>query len=1078
MSLTVRQSLTALFRRQSRKGEECKFEDLLNTAVTGMKITRRIPFATLSFWLVLLSFTSEVVTPRATSSSSPSLSVSPSPSVPVHMFPRSPFPLFPRPAVPPSQSPEYLWYEAENMRGFSTTARHEPVLNPSYLNYPKAKAPGWGINGPGVSAEWSQGGESEWNSAAASADEAKATIYQDIEVPRAGDYKVWVRYADWARRTESFTIRITQGTEGATGRRGDGENARNGARPTFPVPLFPRFPVSFTHEFGAKDVIDPHDEISMYWSWAFAWDGASVKLEKGPARISIEIEKAAGAPRQVDCVLVTNDSAYVPSGRRKPDFAAMRYLHEWAQARTPRTPLSPVIEAAAPSVVPRSWQRPRIAGRDFCMPWNISKEFWPLYDKPAAERPLYPFNAEPTEEFVKTYKGAPAVPIFDSKLVVPVIYIPHIPELLKEGSPFLRYLRETKAPFAVLINYGTAAMSPADAQAVFKLLTGELRDQFLGWVSGESVGYVWDSSATDLKISPSMTRQELLEAHRVFYTTALDKKWGSIFQTATGPMWDKLIPAQSTSSTSFAHALAEWGVRLLGMETAAVQPMFAMRIAFTRGAARQFGGAFAYYHAPNFGDTATTFTNAQNFAGPGHFFHSRYGATMGPSLSWYRKSYYLYYMSGVSAIYLEQGFDQFFKPGPGEHPYQLNPLGRITHEFMRFAEKHPDRGTPYTPVAFLLDRAHGWEMTDYPQWPFGVSQINRSDRALRELFGVAYYPGLVVEGEPATADRQAFVNGIFGDIFDVIVTSEGRPSASSGRPSTSSVQRRLFTGTAGVSPAPATRSLAKGFNAHAPKTDFQRSPLSASPRLRVSASPRPPISVSPLSDYRAVVVGGHIEWSPAWSQRLTDYVRGGGTVVLNAAQIKGLPEQLLGIRLAKTPAESDSAKCLAEPNQDLAGQMFRYEKVELKGATALITAATGDPLVTVNKLGKGSIIFSALPDLLGIDERVTPFAAHMLAHIFSDATPVRVRGDVEYLINRTDTTWVVTLFNNNGVHKPQQGLAQVDRSAIVNATITVPGQQLRSATDWITDKPLEVNKTQNSVSVTLPPGAVVIVELK
>ena len=32
------------------------------------------------------------------------------------------------------QSAEYLWYEAENMRGFSTTPTGEPVLNPSWLN--------------------------------------------------------------------------------------------------------------------------------------------------------------------------------------------------------------------------------------------------------------------------------------------------------------------------------------------------------------------------------------------------------------------------------------------------------------------------------------------------------------------------------------------------------------------------------------------------------------------------------------------------------------------------------------------------------------------------------------------------------------------------------------------------------------------------------------------------------------------------------------------------------------------------------------------------------------------------------
>src|SRR4029450_9697899 len=107
------------------------------------------------------------------------------------------------------------------------------------------------------------------------------------------------------------------------------------------------------------------------------------------------------------------------------------------------------------------------------------------------------------------------------------------------------------------------------------------------------------------------------------------------------------------------------------------------------------------------------------------------------------------------------------------HAFELNPLGRITEEFMRFAARHPDRGTPYTPIAFLLDPAHGWEMTDYPQWPFGVSQINRSDRALRGLFGTAYYPGLVREGEPASGERQAFVPGVFGDIFDVLIAASG-----------------------------------------------------------------------------------------------------------------------------------------------------------------------------------------------------------------------------------------------------------------------------------------------------------------
>ena len=514
-------------------------------------------------------------------------------------------PASPRPRVPMSPAAEYLWYEAENMRGFATKPTGEPMQNPAYRNLPKAQAPGWGINGPGVSAEWSQGGESEWNSAAASADETSAKIYQDVEIPRGGSYRLWIRYADWANRSENFVVRITQEADAEP--RGHGNTEKDvitqspvsvSASPRSDVSASPRPRVSaspttpapheiFRHEFGTSGLIDAHDEVSMYWGWAFTWDSAAAQLEKGPARISIEIEKPAAARRHVDCLLLTNDLAYVPEGRRKPDFAAARYLREWSTARPQ---LSSLLQPASSSAsLPLAWQRPKLAGRDFLMPWNITPEFWKLYDQPAAERPLYPFNAEPIEEFVKKYKGAADVPLFSSKLVVPVIYINNLPDYLKEGSPFLRYLRETKAPFAVSINYGAASLSPEDGRAAWKLLTGEFKDQFLGWISGESVGYVWEQAPAQLKISPTMSRRELLEAHRVFYTDAIARKWADLFHTDTGAMWDKLIPAQSTSSTSFAHALTEWGVRLLGVETAAVQPMFGMRTAFTRGAAIRRG---------------------------------------------------------------------------------------------------------------------------------------------------------------------------------------------------------------------------------------------------------------------------------------------------------------------------------------------------------------------------------------------------------------------------------------------------------------------------------------------------------
>ena len=119
-------------------------------------------------------------------------------------------------------------------------------------------------------------------------------------------------------------------------------------------------------------------------------------------------------------------------------------------------------------------------------------------------------------------------------------------------------------------------------------------------------------------------------------------------------------------------------------------------------------------------------------------------------------------------------------------------------------------------------------------------------------------------------------------------------------------------------------------------------------------------------------------------------------------------------------------------------------------------------------------MFVAVPDLLGEDERMTPFAAHTLAHVFADAVPVKVTGDVEYLINRTANGWIVTLLNNNGVFKPQQGMAQVDRSAYVTATITLP--QMKSATEWISESALKTDNGKTTIQI--PPGGLAIVEIR
>src|SRR5438552_8823085 len=99
--------------------------------------------------------------------------------------------------------PFHLWLEPEWFDG----------VKGSFAYWTGAAKPtgSWGIAGPGISAEWSQGGESEWNSIGAAADETRASCRRSIVIPRGGSYKVWVRYVDHRHKAEPFRVTIEQG---------------------------------------------------------------------------------------------------------------------------------------------------------------------------------------------------------------------------------------------------------------------------------------------------------------------------------------------------------------------------------------------------------------------------------------------------------------------------------------------------------------------------------------------------------------------------------------------------------------------------------------------------------------------------------------------------------------------------------------------------------------------------------------------------------------------------------------------------------------------------------------------------
>src|SRR5881227_1439853 len=126
--------------------------------------------------------------------------------------------------------PFHLWLEPEWFDG----------VKGSFAYWPGTAKPtgAWGIAGPGISAEWSQGGESEWNSIGAAAAETKARCERKIVVPRIGVYKIWVRYVDHRNKTEPFRVTIAQ-----AGRADQGG------------------------ELGAQPILPANDEYQLFWGF-------------------------------------------------------------------------------------------------------------------------------------------------------------------------------------------------------------------------------------------------------------------------------------------------------------------------------------------------------------------------------------------------------------------------------------------------------------------------------------------------------------------------------------------------------------------------------------------------------------------------------------------------------------------------------------------------------------------------------------------------------------------------------------------------------------------------------------------
>lgn len=889
---------------------------------------------------------------------------------------------------------ETIWLEAEHLDGLKGYCW--PMGRPDM----KKTDGHWALSGPGWAAEWNQGGESGFLSIATAADDDRAVVTKSLDIPADGKYFVWVRYGDWREKPEPFEVRIEQaGSPAATGK------------------------------YGETPVVEEDNETKLYFGWSFGWSNFETKLKNGPAKLSLVSTTKAPEPRQIDVIVLTTDASYRPRIKERPQHPSRALLDSYRQGKL--AGLEPLARRKPQLDVPESWKPRTFKDKGFLYLWNVSPTDNWLSDDP--NRVLFPYHLrdeDARKEFEQIYGGKQDVPIFSDPRIVPTFHgvgggmfgtDPKTGEVLENGKKFARWLdANPNRQWGMMMNYHPGVKVGEKGIEQFT----KYRDRFVGSISGEDLGYFnIDPKAMQAATAGLTTRRQVADAIGTLAKAANAEKYRKVYDRDIDKNpYEDVIACLSVGNIVFMPLSLEWGARTVGYESAAATAvMLPMRMAFMRGGARQHGSLTATYRSSNFGDSATIFSISQSYSSPKNMLDNYYSVFSGSGMTWYKFDIWYQYMAGSSMFYHEQGFDEYWKPGgttaAGLKEVQLSPKGKLVDRFLRVTAKNPERGAAYTPVAILVDYAHGWEPSNY--WPNSFKNYHQNpdkfrfgdhEKMLEEYFWTAYHPIAVEQEKPISGTNEVFLPGVFGDVFDVIF-------------------------------------------AYPDVTKWKT-----------------------IDTYPVVVVAGEIELTAAEGQRLAQYVEKGGTLFVADAHLTGP-----GVKELKLPAtgdvvEADSYQWMGNPEAQPSPR-FRYRPISaVAGERKLATTAAGQTVCGAYERGAGRLIYATVPHGLTIGKQVSPIVPRLMAHLTRGVMPVEVQGDVEWLVNRTATGWSVTLMNPAGQIKPQQGILPTDyrenRPVKIQSHTPVTFAQDR----LLPDQKLTVR--ENTVELEVPAGSVRIIDLR
>lgn len=271
----------------------------------------------------------------------------------------------------------------------------------------------------------------------------------------------------------------------------------------------------------------------------------------------------------------------------------------------------------------------------------------------------------------------------------------------------------------------------------------------------------------------------------------------------------------------------------------------------------------------------------------------------------------------------------------------------------------------------------------------------------------------------------------------------------------------------------------------------------------VPNTPGNPASLDVLNNYKVAVMLGRYPKSKPLAERLMDYVKNGGTLLLNIKQINEFfPSEFLGLERANIPEGAGeissmevkgSVRSLVDSKTFDLPDKYEFDPVKLKGATPLLEDADGNVLACKNKFGKGKVIVSTVDCLVPKDgedvkggyfldkmvyAKKFPFVECFLKSIVNEVLPLEVKGDIEYGLNKLSDGWLLYLINNKGVTKFTNKVQVLDVTKTANVEVSLGKIKASEITELREQRTVPKNQKANSFTVAVPPGDIRVVKIK